>query len=367
MWIWQNSCWPQFSYNMAEVVPVLEEVVRAVAPLNLLAAELDQKRRLQLESKVLLEEALSTAKIEGEVLDRESVRSSIANRLGVGEVTGHSKSHLAFVDLLLDSVRSSAEPLTEPQLLQWHQQLFLEKPILHEISIGEYRNETVQVVSGRHGREKVHFQAPCSDRDCVQNEMRQFLSWLKMPPEISGYLKAAIAKFWFVTIHPFDDGNGRFSRVIAERCLAETENTTIRLYSLSSEIERNREAYYEILESHQKGGLDITEWINWFLLQVKAGAESSMEKLEMIRISTSFWDRYREVSINKRQRKLLVRLLETSDFKEGISRRKYKNLVNTTEITAARDLKDLVDKSMLRVTGGGRSTKYFIVAETVSG
>lgn len=361
MWIWQNSRWPEFSYNMTEIVPVLEEVVRSVAPLSLLADELDQTRKLELESRILLEEALSTAKIEGEILDRESVRSSIANRLGVGETTAHSKSHLAFIDVLLESVRSAASPLSEQQLLQWHQQLFIEKPILHQIRIGEYRNESMQVVSGRLGRQKIHFEAPCAGKRCVEQEMNQFLSWLHAPPEVSGYLKAAIAKIWFVTIHPFDDGNGRFSRIIAERCLAETEKTTTRLYSLSAEIERNRKEYYEILESHQRGDLDLTEWINWFLMQVKSGAESSMVKLDKIRLSTIFWDRNREVAINSRQRKLLIRLLETADFKDGISRKKYKNLVGATDITASRDLRDLVEKSMLSVRGEGRSTKYFLI------
>ncbi len=358
MWIWQHGEWPEFRYNMAEVVPLLEDAVRAVAPLNLLSAELEPEKRLHLESRILLDEALSTAKIEGEILDRESIRSSIANRLGVGRVTTHSRTQLAFVDLLLESVRAADKPLSEQQLLQWHQQLFTERPVLHQITIGEYRNEVMQVVSGRLGREKVHFEAPCSDRRCVRQEMNRFLDWLNTPYHASGYLRAAIAKIWFVTIHPFDDGNGRFSRIVAERCLAESEKTTMRLYSISAEIERNRAEYYEILEFHQRGGLDITEWIKWFLLQIQGAAGASMRVLESIRRSSHFWDRHREVELNGRQRKLLLRLLETDDFEEGISRRKYKSLVGTSDVTASRDLRDLVEKSMLSVLGEGRSTRY---------
>lgn len=361
MWIWQQGNWPNFEYDSEVVMPTLSDVISNVAPLALLANELDQDKKLALESKLLLDEALSSAKIEGEILDRDSVRSSIANRLGIGKVGQMSRNSTAFIDVLLESIRSSSNTLTKESLFKWHSMMFLDKPILNDLIIGDYRKSQMKVVSGRFGKEQVHFEAPCLDYPCIDDEMSIFLDWLQADNITSGYIKAAIAKFYFVTIHPFDDGNGRFSRMIAERCLADAENTNIRLYSLSTEIEKNKKQYYEVLEKCQKGELDITQWIVWFLEQVKFAAQNSMHKLNKIRSTTLFWDRYRHISMNDRQIKLVVRLLETKDFNDGISRKKYKNLVGATDITAARDLIDLASKGILKSTGGGRSTKYHIV------
>ncbi|WP_019894750.1 Fic family protein [Hydrogenovibrio halophilus] len=363
MWIWESEHWPAFRYQTERLLPVLEKVVRAVSPLATLASQLDEPKRLTLESQILLEEALSTAKIEGELLDRESVRSSIANRLGIGQSTRLSKSSQAFIDVLLESIRSCQKPLTEKGLFKWHRMLFTEKPALYDLVIGDYRDDRMQVVSGRFGKETVHFQAPCESRACVQKQMAAFLDDLNRldgSGHVSLYIKAAIAKFWFVTIHPFDDGNGRFSRIIAERLLAQAENTTLRLYSLSSEIDKNKDAYYKLLEKTQKGDLDITDWIVWFLEQVANAAQKSHRKLYKIQQATRFWDRHRETPLNGRQRKLLVRLLETEDFADGISRKKYKGLAHTTDITATRDLKDLTEKRILEASGSGRATKYHL-------
>ena len=360
MWIWQQSNWPKFEYDAEIVMLALSDAISHVAPLMLLANELDQDKKLALESKSLLDEALSSAKIEGEILDRDSVRSSIANRLGIGKVGQVSRNSAAFIDVLLESIRSSSSVLTKQDLFKWHGMMFLDKPILDDLIIGDYRKSQMKVVSGRYGKERVHFEAPCLDYQCVGDEMNVFLNWLKSDNIESGYIKAAIAKFYFVTIHPFDDGNGRFSRMIAERFLADAENTNIRLYSLSTEMEKNKNEYYEILEKCQKGELDVTQWIVWFLEQVKLAAQNSMHKLNKIRNTTLFWDKHRNISMNDRQRKLVVRLLETEDFTDGISRKKYKNLVGTTDITAARDLIDLSNKGILISSGGGRSTKYHI-------
>jgi len=361
MWIWQQGNWPNFKYDAEMVMPALTDAISHISPLILLADELDQDKKLALESKSLLDEALSSAKIEGEILDRDSVRSSIANRLGIGKVGQISRNSEAFIDVLLESIRSSSNTLTEGDLFKWHSMMFLDKPILDDLIIGDYRKSQMKVVSGRFGKEQVHFEAPCLDYQCIEHEMNMFLDWLQADNINSGYIKAAIAKFYFVTIHPFDDGNGRFSRMIAERCLADAENTDIRLYSLSTEIEKNKKQYYEVLEKCQKGGLDITQWIVWFLKQVSLAAQSSMHKLNKIRSTTLFWDEHRNISMNDRQRKLVIRLLETDDFDNGISRKKYKNLVGATDITAARDLIDLTDKGILLPSGGGRSTKYHIV------
>ena len=365
-WIWQNNNWPKFSFQAETIMPELENVVRAVTPLNILASELNQEKQLTLESLVLLEETLSTAKIEGEMLDRESVRSSIAKRLGVGQVKRTSRSAEAFVDVLLDSVRFYNKPLTNLLLQKWHSMMFYEKPLLNDMLIGEYRNATMQILSGRYGKQTLHYQAPCDNQDCVKAEMKPFIEWINSELKMSAYIKAAIAKFWFVTVHPFDDGNGRLSRIIAERVLAEGESNPIRLYSISYEIEKNRNEYYDLLEKMQSTvsgstNIDLSEWIIWFLQQITAAAKSSMKRLEKIRFSTQFWDRNRLLSFNHRQTKLLSRLLETDDFEPaGISRGKYKSMTHTTDITAARDLKDLVVKGILIPVGAGRSRKYLL-------
>lgn len=382
-WIWRTSAWPKFSFNADSVMPELERVIQTVAPLNMLASELKQEKQLTLESLILLEEALSSAKIEGEILDRESVRSSIAKHLGIGFVKRTSRSVEAFVDVLLESVRSYETPLTDDLLKKWHSSIFYEKPVLDDLIIGEYRNETMQIISGAYGKKRLHYEAPCDNQACVSHEMKGFLTWLNSNQStsgqaLSGYIKAAIAKFWFVTIHPFDDGNGRLSRIIAERVLAENEGNAIRLYSISHEIEKNRNEYYDLLEKTQRNdtnslvensvknsveSLDLTEWIIWFLQQIVSAAEASMKHLDKIRFSTKFWDENRHIIFNKRQIKLISRLLETDDFEpHGIARNKYKSMVHTTDITAARDLKDLVDKKILRPVGEGRSRKYLLIS-----
>ena len=360
MWIWQYQKWPAFYYRSDEIVPVLEKTLKAVSPLILLAHELAQETQLHFESRVLFSETLATAKIEGELLDRESVRSSIAHRLGVGNITHTSKNVTAFVDILLEAVRFSNQPLTELQLLEWHRMMFADKPLIGSFHVGYYRNAVMQVISGRFGKQIVHFEAPCATRAAIQSEMRQFFQWLNQSNIRSFYIKAAIAKFYFVTLHPFDDGNGRLSRIIAERCLAQADATQLRLYSISHQIEKNKQAYYELLERCQKGSLDITDWIIWFLQQVTAAAHLSLDHLAKIRLTTLFWDKYRLIAFNTRQKKLLQRLLETDDFKDGISRGKYKGLAHTTDITAARDLKDLTEKGVLVMIGAGRSTRYLL-------
>ena len=365
MWIWQKNNWPNFNYDAQAILPVLEQTVQAVSPLCVLAKTLSLDKQLQLESQILLEEALASAKIEGEILDRESVRSSIANRLGIGHAKKYCRSDAAFIDILLESIRSIKKPLSEKQLLKWHSMMFLEQPIIYDMIIGNYRKDEMSVISGRFGKQTVHFKAPCADNLCVKEQMHLFFTWLNQKSDLntlqSGYIKAAIAKFWFVTIHPFGDGNGRFSRLIAESCLAQAEGIQLRLYSISSQIEANKKEYYEILEACQKGELDITKWITWFLQQVTSAAEEAMGVLQRVNISTRFWDKYQHINFNARQRKLLRHILDQGDFLEGISRKKYKKLNNTSDITSTRDLKDLVGKGVMKIFGAGRSVRYKLV------
>mgnify|MGYP005848905629 CR=1 FL=1 len=339
-WVWQQANWPNWSFDQTQVTPCLLGAVRAVSPLITLANQLSPEKRLAFESQVLLDETLSTSQIEQQVLDRDSVRSSIARHLGLPNAKLVEK--------------------------RWQAQLFIETPRLKEITLGDYRDEAMTVVSGHFGRKDVvHFQAPCEHRACVEAYMEQFIDWFNQDQAdadypVYDYLKAAIAKFWFVTIHPFDDGNGRLSRILAERCLAQADDTDIRLYSISSEMARQKSDYYHLLEKMQKGEGDLTEWILWFLNCVRAAAQTSLNRLEKVGYATQFWDQHRAKSFNERQRKLLLRFLETDDFDDGIAKRKYKNLVATSDATAARDLTELVELGVLQIQGKGRSVKYFL-------
>lgn len=267
--------------------------------------------------------------------------------------------------MLLQAIRSSDQALTAQQLKAWHQMMFPVQPTLGEITVGDYRDEAMQVQSGRYGKAKIHFIAPGNTRADVTVEMAQFLAWLNTKTDHSGYIRyirAAIAKFYFVTIHPFDDGNGRLSRVIAERCLAEFEGTDLRLYSLSHVIERKRAEYYDLLETCQRGTGDITQWIIWFLNAVREAGEEASQHFQRLNLRNQFWQKHSDTPFNERQLKLLNRLLETSDFADGVSRKKYRALTRTTDPTAARDLSDLVAKGVLAPIGEGRGRRYQLVS-----
>jgi len=374
LYIWQNKNWPNFTYDQATVMTRLESCIQAVSPLKQLSAVLSDEQRLDWEAAILLDETLASAKIEGELYDRDSVRSSIVNKLGIGKGSKFNKQSDAMVELLLSAIRSTDQPITHRVVKQWHQILFPVAPIITPMTIGDYRDDTMQIVSGRYGKQKIHFEAPGKVKSEVEQEMDRFFHWLNTSTDESTFIRAAIAKFWFVTIHPFDDGNGRLSRLIAERCLAEAEDTNLRLFSLSSAFETHRNEYYQQLENHQgcqmeslksttenSDGLDLTAWIVWFLSMVEIAALDAKKEFERVMQTTHFWQRHQQTLINIRQQKLIVRLLETTDFNEGISRKKYKALTQTTDATAARDIADLVEKKILVPVGEGRSRHYFLL------
>jgi Fic family protein len=240
IWIWESSTWPNFTVDNDRVMAHLTDAIRTVSPLVELARRLTDAQRASFESQVVLDEALSTSSIEKEVLDRDSVRSSIARHLGLPDAKVGDKRYETFTRVYFESIRTAQQNLSAETLKAWHEMLFIEKPVLKEITIGDYRNDEMSIVSGHFGRkEVVHFKAPCSDRNCVQKEMHKFFEWMNASHHAS-YIRAAIAKFWFVTIHPFDDGNGRLSRIIAERCLAEAD-------ALVFHFHRNRTAKIGVL------------------------------------------------------------------------------------------------------------------------
>lgn len=358
MWIWEQPDWPLLTYDEKTLIPYLERCIQHVAPLKALAATLEFEQRLDWESAILLDETLATARIEGELLDRESVRSSIANKLGIGCASRLDRHVDGLVEVLLQAIRFSNQLLTHDQLKTWHQMIFPVAPLLGKLTIGDYRDEAVQVQSGRHGKETIHFVAPAEQRKQVWQEMERFLQWLNHAHIDSAYVRAALAKFYFVTIHPFEDGNGRLSRIIAERCLAQAEQTTLRLYSLSSRIELHRAAYYNILERCQSGNGDVTEWICWFLEVLAEAASEGRLQFQRLVGRTRFWQQHQAVVFNERQLKLLKRMLEKADFVDGISRQKYRHLTHSSDATAARDLVDLVEKGLLVALGEGRGRRY---------
>lgn len=374
MWIWQGKQWPKFSYQQDKVLSRVEACAQAVAPLVELAKVLDDEQRLDWEAAILLDETLASAKIEDELYDRESVRSSIVDKLGISSerVKFNGDQHSdAFVELLLLAIRSSQQPLELQSLLNWHQILFPVTPLVSPMRIGQYRDGVMQIISGRYGKQTVHYQAPGENEQQVEAELQQFISWFNQSSEEnrevepSGFIRAAIAKYWFVTIHPFDDGNGRLSRIIAEKCLAQVEQTNLRLFSLSSAIEANRQDYYQQLEKYQtienkQDELDLTEWILWFLTMVETAAKQAKQEFERVIQRTKFWQQHQQASFNQRQIKLLKRLLETQDFRQGISRKKYRALVKTTDATATRDITSLVEQDVLTPIGEGRSRRYLI-------
>jgi len=363
LYIWQSKNWPNFTYDNKKVMARLESCIQAVSPLKHLSKVLSHDQQLDWEAAILLDETLASGKIEGELYDRDSVRSSIVNKLGIRTGNKFNKQSDAMVELLLSAIRSSDQPITHDVIKQWHHILFPVAPLVTPLTIGDYRNDTMQIISGQYGKQKIHFEAPAKIKSEVEQEMESFFHWLNTSSNDSTFIRAAIAKFWFVTIHPFDDGNGRLSRIIAERCLAEAEDTNLRLFSLSSAFESHHNEYYEQLENHQRyqsDNLDLTQWIIWFLSMVEIAAIDAKKEFERVMQTTTFWQKHQEAIINLRQKKLIARLLETNDFNDGISRKKYKALAKTTDATAARDIADLVEKEMLTPVGEGRSRRYLI-------
>jgi Fic family protein len=318
----------------------------------------------------LTEEAVKTAAIEGESLDRGSVRSSVARRLGLPTAgLPPAPRHVdGLVEVLLDATLSYNLPMTAERLKGWQAALF---PTgysgLHRIRVGDWRatGEPMQVVSGPVGHEKVHYEAPSGER--VQAEMTRFLDWWDDPPAgMDGLVRAGVAHFWFVTVHPFEDGNGRLARALTDMALAQDEKLSARFYSLSSQVMAEREAYYAILEKTQQGDGDITAWLEWFLGCFERAVAGSETLLAGVLLKARFWQRHAGVNLTDRQRKVLNRLLDAGPggFEGGMTTRKYASLTGVSKATAQRELADLVDQGLLRPNpGGGRSVSYDVAWE----
>ena len=316
--------------------------------------------------EVLTIEGLTTSAIEGEALDPNAVRSSIARRLGL-PVAGLPPAPRAvdgLVEVLLDATQHYEQELTLERLCAWQAALFpAGRSGLREIRVGDLRgDDPMRIVSGPIGNEKVHYEAPPRDR--LEDEMRAFLEWFNHPPpDLDGLIRAGIAHVWLEILHPFEDGNGRVGRALLDMALAQDERRSIRLYSLSARFNEQRDEYYAVLERTSSGGLDITPWLEWFLRQLEAAIRASRDTVEKVLMKARFWMRHAQTELNERQRKALNRMLEAGreGFKGGMTNRKYASLTRASPATAQRDLADLVAKGCLVASGKGRSVHYELV------
>jgi Fic family protein len=315
--------------------------------------------------EILTLDIIKSTEIEGEILDREQVRSSIARRLGL-DVSGlvySDRNVEGIVDLMLDATKNYDKELNKERLFSWHASLFpTGKSGMRKIITGNWRDDSkgpMQVVSGALGKEKVHYQAPPAAQ--LENEMRIFFDWFNLEENTDFVLKAAIAHLWFVTLHPFEDGNGRISRALSDMLLARSDEQSYRFYSMSTQIRKERNSYYDILEKTQKSGLDITNWLEWFLNSMLHSIENSEKLLEKIIYKHSFWLKHSKVTINDRQRKILNMLMD--DFEGKLNTTKWAKIGKCSQDTALRDIQDLIEKGIMKKSEqGGRSTNYELVS-----
>ncbi len=309
----------------------------------------------------MTEELISSSDIEGVQLNPNSVRSSIARRLGIENDGLLIEDHYVegLVDVMLDAVRNCREPLTEDRLFGWHAALFpMGRSGMHRITVADWRkgDEPMQVVSGALGHEKVHYEAPPSD--AVPKEMTRLFEWCNNY-QASPFIMAAIAHLWFVTVHPFDDGNGRISRTLADMFLARLDEDSARYYSMSAEINRNKKEYYEVLEQTQKGNLDITEWLLWFCGCLENAIVSASGIIDRTLKKAQYWDAFQNVGINERQRKVINRLWD--GFEGKLTSSKWAKICKCSQDTALRDITDLISKGMLISSNErGRNTNYLL-------
>lgn len=364
-YIHQNPDWQNLRWNNAKLLPLLADVRHRQGRLLGRMEGLGFRLRAEASLTMLTSDVIKSSAIEGSLLDAEQVRSSIARRLGL-DFGGNAKASRdveGVVEMILDAAQKYAEPLTSERLFGWHASLFpTGRSGMRRITVGAWRPADIgamQVVSGPMGRERVHFEAPTADR--LEREVSAFLGWFEAANGIDPVLKAGIAHFWFVTIHPFEEGNGRISRAIADMALARAEGTIERFYSMSTQIEAEKKQYYLNLEQSQKGGVDITSWLEWFLGclgRAIAGAEAG---LASVLGKAKIWERINNQSqVNERQRKVINRLLD--GFEGKLSTSKYAKLAKCSGDTALRDIKILLDQGILiQDEGGGRNTSYRLV------
>ncbi len=378
IWIWQQPDWPEFRWDDKALSASLREVHqlqgRLLGKIDTVADESSAVSQLD----ALLQNIVQSSAIEGEHLNAASVRSSLARRLGVDDagLTPVTAQTEGLAELLLDATQNHQQSLTIERLFQWHRYLFPEPSEgeyrLVNIRVGELRgDDTMQVVSGPVSRQVVHFEAPPkhalekASADLAE-QLDTFLSWLessRTDSTLDPILRAAQAHLWFVTLHPFDDGNGRLARAVSDYALAQAENQSVRFYAMAASIMEKRQAYYQILEATQKGDLDITPWMRWFLDAFKHSLETALARIDLVMQKARFWQVHSQDGLNTQQTKVLNRLLDAGPggFEGHLNAKKYMGIAGVSKATATRHLADLLEKNCLKkLEGGGRSTRYDI-------
>lgn len=361
LYIWQAGDWPRWRYDLSALAGPLAQVSRAQGILLGRLADVGMALRDQASLAALTEDVVKTSEIEGENLDADSVRSSIARRLGVdiGALAPVDRHVEGVVEMVLDATANCQAPLSRKRLFGWHAALF---PTgysgLSEIKVGAWRDDAkgpMQVVSGAIGRQRVHFEAPPAPR--LKDETRRFIDWVNAVPSEPPLLKAGLGHLWFVTLHPFDDGNGRIARAVGDLLMARADGSAQRFYSLSAQIQRERKAYYDILERTQKRSMDVTEWLAWFLATLHRAIDQSQRTLDVVLAKSHFWQRWTTTPMNERQVKLVNRLLDGFDGK--LTSGKWAAIAKCSPDTALRDINELLARGALRKSeAGGRSTSY---------
>ena len=360
-YIHERDDWPKFRWQDQALAASLAEVRHRQGRLIGRMEALGFKLREEAVLRTLTEDVIKSSEIEGEELDVDQVRSSIARRLGmdVAGLVPAERDVEGVVEMMLDATQRYDQPLTQDRLFGWHAALFpTGRSGMNKIIVGDWRDDSsgpMQVVSGPIGREKVHYEAPTADR--VGQEMTAFIEWLDAKHEIDPVIIAAIAHLWFVTIHPFEDGNGRIARAIADLALARSEQSAQRFYSMSSQIRAERNRYYDLLEATQKGDLDITPWLQWFLECLDRAFDKADDTLSAVMDKARYWDAIKDQPLNERQQRVLNRLLD--GFEGKLTSSKWAKLTKSSQDTASRDIDDLIRKGILvRGAAGGRSTSY---------
>ncbi len=360
-YIYQKPGWPRFFWNTEKLLTLLTEVRnmqgRIVGQMSALGFSLKDHANLE----ILTQDILNSTEIEGEVLDKNQVRSSIARRLGlnVSGLVASDRNVDAVVEMMIDATRNFDQPLTRDRIIGWHNTLFPSGYSgMLKIRVGKFRDDAsgpMQVISGPIGKEKVHYQAPPAA--ALEIEMAAFFDWFNKEQGIDLVIKSALAHLWFVTLHPFDDGNGRIARALADMILARSDGQPHRFYSMSAQIRTERKQYYEVLEKTQKSSLDVTCWLEWFLKCLLNAIKASATTLDMVVFKHNFWLTNAAKIENERQRKMLNKLLD--GFDGNLTSSKWAKICKCSQDTALRDIRDLLEKKILqKLPGGSRSTAY---------
>ena len=365
IYLYEEQNWPIFKWDSEKLIPILSYVRHRQGKLIGKMGAMGFELRNQANLEILTQEIIKSTEIEGEFLNKEQVRSSIARRLGL-EISGlvSSERHVdGIVDLMIDATENYDGELNKERLFSWHLSLFpSSRSGNHNIISGNWRDDStgpMQVVSGALGKEKVHYQAPPATQ--IENEMRIFFDWINLDLQTDPVLKSAIAHLWLLTIHPFEDGNGRISRAISDMLLARSDEQSYRFYSMSNQIRKERNLYYDILEKTQKSDLDITTWLEWFLNCLLNSIASSEKILEKIIYKHTFWLSHKDLSLNDRQRKILN--MQLDDFEGVLNTSKWAKIGKCSQDSALRDIQDLINKGILvKSKQGGRSTNYELSA-----